>query len=39
MLTRPLTYANMKLNKDSDIAVHFSVNRSYELNCSFYRKD
>ena len=32
----PLTYANMKLNKDSNIAVHFSVVHWYELNCSFH---
>ena len=26
-------------NKDSNIAVHFSVVRYYELNCSFYSTD
>ena len=43
MLTRIisslLTYSNMELNKDSNIAVHFSVVRCYELNCSFYCTD
>ena len=34
-----LTYANMKLNKDSNIAVHFSVVSCYELSSSFYSKD
>ena len=29
----------MNLNKDSNIAVHFSVVRCYELNCSFYGTD
>ena len=29
----------MKLNKDSNIAVHFSVVRCYELNYSFYSTD
>ena len=35
----PLTYANMELNKDSNIAVNFSVVRCYELNRSFYCTD
>ena len=35
----PLTYANMKLNKDSNITVHFSVVRDYELNRSCYCAD
>ena len=43
MLTRKvlflLTYANMKLHKDSNIAVHFSIVRCDELNCSFYSAD
>ena len=34
-----LTYANMKLNKDSNVAVHFSVVRCYELSRSFYSTD
>ena len=29
----------MKLKKDSNITFHLSVNRCYELNCSFYSTD